>query len=286
MKNIGFIDYYLSEWHADNYPVWIKELNEKNGTNFVVKYAFGEKDSEVDGKTSEEWCAAFGVNNCSTIEEVCEKSDYIIILSPSNPEKHLEYAEKVLAYKKRTYIDKTFAPDFKTAKAIFDIAKKYDTSFFSSSALRYATELDEIKGCDSIVTTGGGRSIEEYCIHQIEMIVKSIASKPNKMKLEKCGNGQYTVSICFEDGKSATMIYADAFPFSACANVASNSVYKTIESDFFKYLLTDIMNFFESGNISFDTSQTLDAMKIRDGIILGTQNDGKWISLSDNGANV
>ena len=24
MKTIGFIDYYLSEWHANNYPDWIK----------------------------------------------------------------------------------------------------------------------------------------------------------------------------------------------------------------------------------------------------------------------
>lgn len=29
MKKIGFIDYYLSEWHANNYPIWIKEICEK-----------------------------------------------------------------------------------------------------------------------------------------------------------------------------------------------------------------------------------------------------------------
>ena len=25
MKKIGFVDYYLSEWHANNYPAWIEE---------------------------------------------------------------------------------------------------------------------------------------------------------------------------------------------------------------------------------------------------------------------
>jgi hypothetical protein len=25
MKKIGFIDYFLDEWHAENYPQWIEE---------------------------------------------------------------------------------------------------------------------------------------------------------------------------------------------------------------------------------------------------------------------
>lgn len=35
MKKIGFIDYYLSEWHANNYPAWIKEINPE----FEIAYA-------------------------------------------------------------------------------------------------------------------------------------------------------------------------------------------------------------------------------------------------------
>ena len=29
MKTIGFVDYYISEWHANNYPEWIKQASEK-----------------------------------------------------------------------------------------------------------------------------------------------------------------------------------------------------------------------------------------------------------------
>lgn len=25
MKKIGFVDYFLDEWHANNYPVWIAD---------------------------------------------------------------------------------------------------------------------------------------------------------------------------------------------------------------------------------------------------------------------
>jgi hypothetical protein len=31
MKTVGFIDYFLNEWHANEYPAMIKEYNEKNG---------------------------------------------------------------------------------------------------------------------------------------------------------------------------------------------------------------------------------------------------------------
>ena len=157
MKTIGFVDYYLSEWHANNYPVWIREICEKTGKKFCVKYAWAEKEvSPVDGKTTEEWCKTFGAEKCASIEELCEKSDYILVLAPSNPETHLRLAEKVLPFGKRTYIDKTFAPDFAASEKIFDIAKRYNTPFFSTSALRYATELNSLIGSDKIIVAGGG----------------------------------------------------------------------------------------------------------------------------------
>ena len=40
MKKIGFIDYYLSEWHANNYPDFIKKLTD----DYEVAYACAEKD--------------------------------------------------------------------------------------------------------------------------------------------------------------------------------------------------------------------------------------------------
>ena len=162
MKKIGFIDYYISEWHANNYPAWIEEMNEKEGRDYKIAYAWAELEvSPVDGRSTAEWCKAYGVEQCRTLEELCEKSDVLLILAPSNPEKHLQYAKTALTYGKRTYIDKTFAPDATEAEAIFEIAEAYNTPFFSSSALRYAAELDGITG-NSMITTGGGSSMWKW----------------------------------------------------------------------------------------------------------------------------
>ena len=96
-KKIGFVDLYISEWHANNYPGWMAKINEQLGYDFEIAYAWAEIDtSPNDGVTTAEWCEKFGAEKCDTIEELCEKSDMIVILAPSNPEKHLEYAETAL----------------------------------------------------------------------------------------------------------------------------------------------------------------------------------------------
>ena len=37
MKKIGFIDYYISEWHANNYPKWIAAAAEALGVDYKVE---------------------------------------------------------------------------------------------------------------------------------------------------------------------------------------------------------------------------------------------------------
>ena len=283
MKKIGFIDLYISEWHANNYPAWIKGVCKEKGLDYEVAYAWAEQDvSAVDGKTTDAWCTENGIEKCNTIEELCEKSDYIVILAPSNPEVHLKYAEIALKYKKRTYIDKTFAPDFNTAKAIFDIANAYGTPFFSTSALRYATELAPVeKKCSTITVTGSGASFDEYGIHVIEMCVKTMGIGAKAVRAEKAGD-QYLMRIDYKNGKFANIVfdgnYGTPFTIMPCGE-DGKTVWKLVESDSFKGLMTAILNFFEDGKLPFDTNETLEVMKVRDALIKATTKTGKWIKV-------
>ena len=279
MKKIGFVDYYISEWHANNYPLWIKEACEKAGLDYIVAYAWAERGvSPFDGRNTDEWCKAFGVTKCETIEELCEKSDVILVLAPSNPEVHLSYAEKVLPYQKRTYIDKTFAPDFATSEKIFAIAEKYQTPFFSSSALRYASELDALVGSDKIIVTGGGGKFEEYIIHQIEPAVKVLRAKATSVRAQMQGK-QVVCSVEFEGGKQATLCYGEAMPFTVCTEKDGKSAYAALNSDYFRALIKDILRFYESGETSFDTSETKEVMRIREALISAKNHIGEPIKL-------
>lgn len=127
MKKIGFIDFYLSEWHANNYPAWIAEANAAlpESDRCEVAYAWAEERiSPVDGLTSEQWCEKFGAVLCGSIEEVCEKSDYILILAPSNPEKHLIYAEKALPFGKKHVHRQNFCARLRDGKKDFRRRRK------------------------------------------------------------------------------------------------------------------------------------------------------------------
>ena len=82
MKKVGFIDYYLDEWHANNYPRWIKQFS--NG-EMEVAYAYGLIDSPLAGRrTNAQWSKDLEIPLVDSIEELIEKSDYLVVLSPDN----------------------------------------------------------------------------------------------------------------------------------------------------------------------------------------------------------
>jgi len=217
---------------------------------------------------------------CSTIEECCEKSDVLLILAPSTPEKHLPYAKIALSYKKPTYIDKTFAPNLAQAKEIFSIAAKYGTPVFSTSALRYADELKDVEGARSLITTGGGRSAEEYVVHQLEMIVKTMGCDVSAVSATAQGD-QRIYRVLYKDGRAATAIYAPALPFSFCGELADgSSVSRNASSDFFKMLIYKILCFYENGDVDFSAEETLKVMQLRE-ILLNEaeKKQNTWIFL-------
>jgi predicted dehydrogenase len=280
MKKIGFVDYYISEWHANVYPAWIKEASEKLGLDYAVSYAWAEEYvSPFDSRNTDEWCRDFGVERCESIEELCEKSDVIVVLAPSNPEKHLEYASEVLKHGKRTYIDKTFAPDYKTARKIFNLGEKHGADFFSSSALRYSDALHGLAGSKYVTTFGGGSNFPEYAVHQCEMVIATMKAEAKSVKVEAQG-AQYITSVKFEDGRAATMVYAPALSFGIMAEDESGKgSYRPATQGHFQALIADIINFFETGERSFDPEETLLVMKLREAALRGAEALGKWIEV-------
>ena len=278
MKKIGFVDYYISEWHANNYPAWINRIAADMGVDYKIAYAWAELDiSPVDGKSTAEWCEKFGAEKCDSIDELCEKSDVIVILSPSNPETHLRYAEAVLKYGKRTYIDKTFAPDAATAKKIFALGEKYNAPFFSTSALRYAAELDLVDSPDSILLTGGGSNLPEYFIHLGEMAVKKMGAISS---VKASANGsQWIISAKTASGKDATMIWGASMPYNAYMTKDGKETWKSLKSPFFDGLIADMLSFFKTGKASFDPSETLSVMSLRDAALKAVENPDEEISV-------
>ena len=272
---IGFIDLYLSEWHANHYPEWLKQAC----PDCEVAYAWAEESvSPVDGRTSGEWCEAFGVTLCKTAGEVCERSDAIIVLAPSDPQVHLRLAELVLPYGKPTYMDKTFAPDTETAAKIFALARKYKTPLFSTSALRYATETegDFVK----VFTTGGGRSAEEYLIHQAEMIVKILGVGAQSVQALPAAD-TVTVQVNYADQRQAGMLYGAKLPFAlSLTDGNGKQEYRPAKSDYFQILMAKIAAFFQDPTPPVSEEETMEVMALRQSALAAIARPGEAVAVS------
>ena len=280
MKKIGFIDYRLDEWHANNYPAWIRQANEKLGTDYKVAYGWAEEAAPSGLRSTAAWCEAFGAEPCQTLEELCEKSDVLMILAPSNPEKHLGYAERALKYGKLTYIDKTFAPDAATARRIFELSARYGARIFSTSALRYAEELKDFDRVHSAFVMGSGSSLEEYCIHQIEMIVCLMGIGAQSVVCS--GSAEHAVChIAYAEGRSAELIYGAAMPYALDVQRAANqpSEYVPVKSAFFPNLLADILAFYETGREPVPQAQTMECMKLREAVVRASSEPGTRVAV-------
>lgn len=277
MKKIGFIDYYLDEWHANKYPDWIRAAS---GGTMEVAYACGMKDAER-GLSNAAWCEKHGVALRHTVEEVVAESDYLIVLSPDNPEHHEALAQLPLASGKPTYIDKTFAPDRATALRLFERAARHGTPMYSSSALRFATEYREAKrsGIETICSWGPG-TFENYSIHQIEPIVSLMGTEAKRVMFIGTGIAP-ALLIEFKGGRQATMHHLGGdCPFTTAVAYASGScrILKP-ESDFFQLFIQELVAFFETGRAPVPSDQTVAIITIIEYGLLAAQRPNEWVEL-------
>lgn len=279
MKKIGFIDYYLNEWHANNYPAWIDEASKGE---MKVCYGYGKIAHPVNGMTSEEWCKNMGVECCETVEELIEKSDYLVVLSPDNPEMHWELCQQALKSGKPTYVDKTFAPDKATAEAIFALAEENNTPMWSSSALRFSKEILDVdkEKIDGIVSVGSG-VMDIYLIHQVEPIVTMMGIGVEKVMYAGTDMTPHIV-LQYKDGRVATIAHMPESPFALYINNTDGTT-KCIPatSEFFPKLLETIVEFFasEGKKIGAPKEETIAVIAVIETAKEAKKTPGVWVNV-------
>ena len=284
MIKIGFILFFLHEWHANNYPEWIRENCKAMGRDCDLKYAWAEMD-KTGGIDTSSWCSKYGAEALGSIDELVEKSDYIIVLSPDNPEQHEKLARIPLMSGKPVYIDKTFSPDLASGVRMFELAEKYSTPFFSSSALRFAQEFstypDEKVNRNSLefVSTLGPGTFETYSVHQLEIIVSLMGPGTKKIK---CLSTDNTRSLIMErsEGRRASMLQMDNVPFQASLQFKNGEgIFVNECSDIFPRLINGMMEFFETGIVPVPREETLEIMALIEAGHKALKNDDTWITV-------
>lgn len=274
MKKIGFIDYYLDEWHANNYVGWIREVT--NG-EMQVAYAYGEIPSVNTGATSEEWCERFQVKHCQTIEEVVERSDYLIVLSPDHCHRHYDLSKLALESGKPVFVDKTFAESKAEAERIFAVAKA--SPMFSSSALRFSKKLQAVAKDDiqSLVSFGGGCPVN-YIIHQLEPIAVLMGTDVEKA-MYTGHDSAHSWTLRYRDGRTAFVNMLPGAKFETKIVRAESTQNLAIDDDFFKYFIADLVKFYEDGKEPICRQETINIMAIRETCLKAMEQPDQWLNV-------
>jgi len=276
MKKIGFIDYFLHEWHADNMPSWI---NDASGGEMKVCYAWGEIDSPREGgKTNKAWAEEMGIELCASQEEIIKKSDYLVVLSPDNAERHIDLCKLPLVSGKPTFVDKTFAIGLDDAKQI--VANARNTPFFSCSALRYDSDLITFNKTDvEAIDCRGPGLFDIYAIHMLEPLY--IIMGKAKRVLALGDNTAPTLLYDFGGNRRAVLGFFDYnVGFSAAIRYTDgNCTTLSFDSEYFKTFTAEMLKFFETGTPPVKIEDTLDIMSMLDAGRNATSESGTWIEI-------
>ncbi|MDA1229930.1 MAG: Gfo/Idh/MocA family oxidoreductase [Planctomycetota bacterium] len=154
------------------------------GIRIVAAYPGGNPEfplsrDRVQGYT--EKMKSLGVEIVDSIELLLPMVD-VVILGSVDGRQHLEQVAPVLKAGKPVFIDKPLAHNLEDALRILELGRKYNTPWFTASALRYQKELQEfihsddlgeVVGCDSFGQSRAGighADLAWYGVHGIETL--------------------------------------------------------------------------------------------------------------------
>ncbi|MDD5598322.1 MAG: Gfo/Idh/MocA family oxidoreductase [Victivallaceae bacterium] len=282
MKKIGFIDYFIDEFHANNYPRLIRESRFKDKFDVTLAWEMIKKEGK---KPLSQWCRDNGVREAASIEQVVDESDCIVVLSPDNSEMHEELADLALRSGKAVYVDKPIAPSLAVARKLFEKAGKYNTPMMSCSALRFTPELEnalrnDIGGSPIHFTSiKGGGDFATYAIHQLEMLVMLMG--PGVKRVLQCGTEKTILMIMeYHDKRRASINIIPNHPFNLSIQFGDNKsiVLNKLEGYFPKFV-DAMLTFFENSASLVPQEETLEIAALIEAGTMALQRPDEWVEI-------
>lgn len=262
------------------------------GYKVVAAYPQGSLDivsstERISGYTEE--VKKMGVEIVNSIADLLEKVD-VILLETNDGRRHLEQALQVFKSGKRTFIDKPIAASLNDAKEIFNAAEKYNVPVFSSSSLRFAKGMSEIKngslgkvqGADTYSPMKFEKTHPDlywYGIHGVEMLFTVMGTGCESVQ-RTIGVDQEIFIAKWKDGRIGTFrgikngkqdYGGTAFGEKGISTLGPYNGYDP--------LLIEIINFFETGISPVDKEETLEICAFIEASDLSKKRNGQVVSL-------
>ena len=213
---IGMIG--LDTSHVTAFTKFINDPVKNTGCKVVAGYPGGSPDvpssaNRVEGFTKQ-LKEQYGVEIVDSIEELCQKVDGVMLESVDG-RPHLEQAKPVIAAKKPLFIDKPMAGNLADVLEIFRLANENNVPCWSSSSLRYAPAIVELKEKDTVGEVLGCDvfspcSLEEhhpdlywYGVHGVEMLFTVMGTGCETVRRVETPSAEFVVGI-WQGGRVGT----------------------------------------------------------------------------------
>lgn len=255
-----------------------KLLNDKTSGDHFVKefevvaaYPYGTKN--IESATSRipkyiDEIQQYGVIITGSIAELLEMVD-CVFLETNDGNLHLEQAVEVFKSGKRIYIDKPLGATLGQAIAIYDVAEKYGSKFFSSSAVRFTAQNVKLRNGDYGAIIGADvyspHSVEPthpdfgyYGIHGVEELFSIMGTGCKSVSRTHNDAGDVVVGL-WDGDRIGTFraIVKGPYIFGGTAFTASKAI-PTGGYSGYKVLLDQILTFFETGVSPISKEETLE----------------------------
>lgn len=264
-KRIAFIDAKLDNYHANIFLEHIRGGLKDRGYAVTACHALDEPGGI-------EWAKKNNIPYIADPKQLGKLADVFMILAPSNPELHLELVKKVVGFGKPVWVDKTFAPDLKTAKEIFALADAKKIPLETASALRHTLvqrAVQELKreNLRHVVCWAPGRSVGEYLVHPAEMAVSVLGPEVVALNARPDERDGLTVTVEFTRSRTAVIHLMLGSDQEYAATLATRNDIRHVTVDghvLFRDACAGILDFFDRKAPTFDRAETIAIMKILD----------------------
>jgi predicted dehydrogenase len=289
----------LDTSHAPAFTRFLNTPDDDNyvpGARVVAAYPGGSPEVEASWSRVEKYTNQirdeYKVEIVQTIDELLKKVDAVILTSVDG-NVHLEQATPVILAKKRIYIDKPMAASLEDVYKIFDLAKKHNVPCWSASSLRYFSELQtaikdtsmgKILGCEAFSPAKlepHHPDLFWYGIHGVETLF-TVMGPDIKTVSRVYTEGFDLVTGVWKDGRIGTFRGNRIGKGRYGATIFYEKGVKHVvpgKGSLYKPLLTEIVKFFQTGEIPLQPEETIAIFEFMDAAQKSKENGGKTITV-------
>ncbi len=285
---IGIIG--LDTSHCTAFTKYIHSLD--NGFKVTTAYTTITKDipscfDRVDKFTQQ--IKDEGVKVVNSVEKLLDQVD-CVLLETTDGRHRLVQAEEVFQSGKPVFMDKPIAASLKDVVSIYNLAKKYNVTTFSSSGTRFMKkaqearrgEIGDVLGAETFSPVSYEPTHSElfwYGIHGVELLFTVMKAGCKKVRRIKTASTDLVVGE-WEDGRVGTfrgIVEGKKTYGGQVFGSEKNSYLGGWEG--YEPLVDRIIHYFKSGEVPVEMSETMEIYAFMEAAVESTKKNGDWITL-------